>query len=72
MTYYVCIDTGNPFKVEIDKYILRSGDCFYLGRYGGARLFEVMDVHKTETGTQLQVSELNAEPLRYPVAMVTS
>ena len=56
MTFYVCVDEGKPIKVEREKVPLKG--IFKLDY----RWVEIIDVHETAGGLQLQVTEI--EPPR--------
>jgi len=64
MKYYVCIDDGEPFQVEINSGRIISGSRLVIKRYGYAQLLEVIDVHNVYGGTQLQTTVIEAPILR--------
>ena len=69
MIYYVCVDEGNPFKVDLSINCPQCGDKFYYVQGDRMRLFEIVDVHTNSLGKQLQVTEYDIAKPYYPIAV---
>lgn len=63
MKCYACIGIGKPFPVDVSRSVMKSGGRFITGGWS-SKLLEVVDVHETKQGIQLQCVELEAPILK--------